>query len=233
MVDGSYIGKVYFDKSLGYVAGQPVPPEQLVSEFTITADGSLIPRSDYTFIRDETGTESALAFRFPNLYTGNPDDLHEIRATQQRGDVTLTDTRLVKAAVGAIVDSDGDGLPDYWEQQNRLDLHNPDGEEGANGDKDGDGISNVLEFLEDLNPQDPGDGLQSLCPIVSRNGATWQLLFRVIPNRRYQIETSTNFVFWSNSGPSFTVPAADPSYRWTDPAPAAATRFYRVKISLP
>ena len=205
----------------------------MVNEFTITVDDVLIPRAGYAFIANETATESAMSFHFPNLYTGNPDDLHELRATHQRADISLTDTRLVKAAPGAIVDRDGDGLPDYWEIQNGLDPNNPDGIEGGDGDREGDGVSNKLEFLADLNPNDAIEGLAAVTPLISRNGATWKLQLRTIPNRRYQIEKSGDLVGWSNSGASFTVPTANAAYLWTDPVPDPTKRFYRARISLP
>ncbi len=232
VVDPSYVAKVAFDKSLGFISGNPVPPAQMVSEFTITLDGTLLPRAGYTFIANENASDSALSFRFPNFYTGNPADLHEVRATWQRGNISLTDIRDVKAAPGAILDSDGDGLPDYWENQNRLDPNNPDGDNGAFGDKDGDGIPNVLEFLADFDPADPNDGTL-LRPIIAPSAGTWRLQFPVIPNRRYQIETSANFTTWGNTGASFTVPTANPAYFWPDPAPTAAPRYYRIRISLP
>jgi glycosidase len=233
VVDTSYVAKVYFDKSLGFNGGNPIDPAQMVSEFTVLLDGTLIPRSGYTFIRDETGIDSALAFHFPTFYSGNPDDLHELRATHQRGDISLTDIRLVKAAPGAIADSDGDGLPDYWEVQNRLDANNPDGEEGALGDKDHDGLTNAIEFLADLNPEDPNDGPNAITPKVSRIGTTAMLTFPVIPNRRYQVQTSSDLATWSNAGASFTVPSANAAYQWTDPSPISGGRFYRLQLSLP
>jgi glycosidase len=233
VVDSAYVAKVYFDKSLGFVSGNPVSAAQMVNEFTITVDNVLIPRANYTFIPNETGTESAMAFHFPNLYTGNPDDLHETRATHQRGDTSLVDTRLVKAAPGSIVDTDGDGMPDYWEIQNLLDPNNPDGDEGANGDIDGDGVRNLLEFLADFNPRDATDGAGTLVPIIAPSGNSWRLQFRVIPNRRYQVQTSPDLTTWSNAGASFTVTTANPAYQWTDPAPVPGKRFYRVEVSLP
>ncbi|MEO5916923.1 MAG: hypothetical protein ABIS50_22030 [Luteolibacter sp.] len=232
VVGTNYTEKVYFDKSLGYNTNTPIDPAQIIGEFGITLDGMLLPRSGYTFIRDETGGESAIAFHLPPFYTGNPDDLHEIRATHQRGDVSLTDTRLVKASPGAIPDSDGDGLPDYWEIRNRLDPNNPDGEEGGSGDKDGDGVSNLLEFLGDYNPADSSDGTL-LQPIISPIGGSWRLQFPVIPNRVYQIETSSNLTTWSNTGSNFSVASENPTYLWLDPTPTVAPRFYRVKLSLP
>lgn len=232
VVDASYVAKVDFDKSLGFISGTAVPAAQMVGEFTITLDGTLIPRTGYTFIANESASDSALSFHFPNFYTGNPDDLHELRATWQRGNISLTDIRQVKAAPGAILDSDGDGLPDYWEIANRLDPNNPDGVNGAWGNPSGDGIPNILKFLGDFNPHDPNDG-GVLQPIISPVGATWRLQFPVIPNRRYQIETSANLTTWGNTGSSFTVTTANPTYLWPDPAPTSAPRFYRVRISLP
>ncbi len=232
VVDSNYVGKIYFDKSLGFISGNPVSAAQMVNEFSISVNDVLIPRAGYVFIANETATESAMSFHFPNLYTGNPDDLHELRATHQRADISLTDTRLVKAAPGSIVDSDGDGLPDYWENQNGLDPNNPDGVEGAVGDVDGDGVSNIMEFLADFNPADPNDG-RLLTPILSPVGNAWRLQFPVIPNRLYQIESTTSFTGWSNLGNSFSVQTADPSYQWTAPVTTGPQRFYRVRISLP
>jgi hypothetical protein len=232
VVDGNYIAKIYFDKSLGFAGGQPIPPAQLVSEFSVTLDGALIPRSSYTFIRDETGSESALAFRFPTFYSGNADDLHELRATHLRGDVSLTDVRQVRAAPGAVLDSDGDGLPDFWEDRYRLEGSNPDGEHGALGDRDGDGAINSLEFLAGSDPNVPADGAAVLYPRIARSGGSWRLTFPVLPNRRYQVQTSANLLTWENAGSSFTVPAANFAHEWLDPSPAAAQRFYRVRLQL-
>lgn len=231
-VDANYVAKVYFDKSLGFISGNPVPAQQMIEEFTVTVDGAMIPRGDYDFIANETANDSALAFHFPNLYTGNPDDLFEVRATWQRGNISLSDTRLVKAAPGAILDSDGDGLPDYWESQNDLDPNNPDGEEGADSDKDGDGLSAILEFLADFDPLDSTDG-HLLTPVVSPDNGTWRLQFPVIPNRRYQVEACDDLAGWEPLGSSFTVGTANPLYQWHDPEPVAGKRFYRVSIELP
>jgi glycosidase len=232
VVDSNYVAKIYFDKSLGFISGNPVSAAQMTGEFTVTLAGALLPRASYTFIANESATESALAFPFPNFYTGNPDELFEVRATWQRGNISLSDLRLVKAAPGSILDSDGDGLPDYWEAQNGLDPNNPDGIEGADSDADGDGLSAILEFLADFNPLDSADG-HLLTPVISPLGNSWRLQFPVIPNRVYQVEVSDGLDAWDELGASFTVPSANPMHLWTDPAPVAGKRFYRVRIDLP
>ena len=119
------------------------------------------------------------------------------------GTFSLTDTRLVNAAPGSIVDSDGNG------------------------------VSNKLEFLAGLNPNDPAEGIIAVTPLISKSGASWQLLLRTIPNRRYQIEKSADLGTWSNAGTSFTISAANAAYLWTDPARDPAKHFYRARISLP
>src|SRR5205085_8797988 len=42
-------------------------------------------------------------------------------------------------------DSDGDGLPDWWETKYGLDPNNPNGINGPNADPDGDGLTNLQE----------------------------------------------------------------------------------------
>ncbi|MCL4692803.1 MAG: hypothetical protein KJ060_09870 [Candidatus Hydrogenedentes bacterium] len=59
-------------------------------------------------------------------------------------------------------DNDGDGLPDAWELAHGLDPGIPDGDDGPDGDPDGDGLSNLEEFLLNTHPRrsdTDGDGL--------------------------------------------------------------------------
>lgn len=66
-------------------------------------------------------------------------------------------------------DSDEDGLPDQWEIANGLSPTVAAGDDGWNGDLDGDGLANGLEFEIGTNPSDvdsDGDGLSDLEEVV-------------------------------------------------------------------
>jgi hypothetical protein len=70
------------------------------------------------------------------------------------------------------LDRDGDGLPDSWELANFGNLN-----QSASGDFDGDGVSNLQEFLDGTNPADTNSVLYRLS-ILSDGGTV-----ATVPNR--------------------------------------------------
>lgn len=67
--------------------------------------------------------------------------------------------KFVTSAVDNVEDSDGDGLPDYWEVQHSL---NPQDPTDAGADSDNDGLSNREEFNNQTDPNNSdsdGDGM--------------------------------------------------------------------------
>ena len=53
------------------------------------------------------------------------------------------------------VDSDADGLPDWWEIQYNLDPNDPNGANGGSGDPDNDGLDNLGEYMTTTSPINP------------------------------------------------------------------------------
>ena len=53
------------------------------------------------------------------------------------------------------VDSDSDGLPDWWEALNNLDPNDASGLNGATGDPDNDGLDNIGEYMTTSDPNNP------------------------------------------------------------------------------
>ena len=132
--------------------------------------------------------------------------------------VTVTST-----AVGGGLDSDGDGMPDFWETANGLIPFSND----TNDDYDGDGSSNLQEYLAGTNPL---DARSYLSLDVARAADGVHLRFGAVAGRSYSVQYRD-------------VVQGDPWNRLTDIAPQAAdhavevvdpvtggtgTRFYRL-----
>lgn len=108
---------------------------------------------------------------------------------QHAGMYYLWVTNLVGSAFSATVsltlgspDSDNDGIPDEWEALYGLQSNNPN---DAHLDSDGDGLSNLQEYLAGTNPLDRNSVLKlEVQPTV--NGAGLQ--FQAISNKSYTIQ---------------------------------------------
>lgn len=238
VVSGGYVAKVVIDKSIG--AGRT--DAALLAEFRVfiasrvsgQAVGELeLAVSAPGILRNETGSQDALGFTLPDLYNGQPEFLHRIRVVHTRGDVSMEAVRLVRAAPGVLADSDGDGLPDYWENLWQLNPASGSGTDGAAGDPDGDGADNLTEYYFGTSPQAGGPaGTPALTWVRDTAPEMASLTFPASAARRYQVQISPDLTNWSPAGPEITPVADTPAFEWTDPAPTLGRRFYRVAGSL-
>lgn len=139
------------------------------------------------------------------------------------------------------VDSDGDGLPDAWEQQLIALYGGTLAGIRPNDDSDGDGISNLNEYLAGTYAFDPSDGFAlSLAGVSAGNSV---LEFLALRGRNYSIQTSPDLRTWTAA--SFRL-SSDPAqaslrgdYQSTDvrtvrlevPAQAGVTnRYFRAVV---
>ena len=143
------------------------------------------------------------------------------------------------------IDSDGDGLPDAWEQA-LIAARGGNGslaDIGPKDDTDGDGLSNLQEYVAGTYAFDPADGFA--LKLVSTAGGRSVLEFTAIRGRSYSIQTSADAVVWtpiafSISGDSAGIPART-SFAATEVRPVQAlvdtpdtsdvpARFFRLTV---
>ena len=120
-------------------------------------------------------------------------------------------------------DTDGDGIPDWWESLYGL---NPNDLLDATFDRDGDGKSNLSEYLAGTNPNDPLSVLKSS---IAKSGGQTVIRFTAAANKGYTIQFKNTLL--DATWQKLTDLAADPAVRSLeipDPAPGFPTRFYRV-----
>lgn len=122
------------------------------------------------------------------------------------------------------VDSDGDGLPDWWEAQYPL-AGNP------NADTDGDGLINSREYIAGTNPQDANSSLEFLT-VVEESPGVMLVQWSSVPGKTYTVlRASTLSLNASDYQPVQTGISAQgnvTSYRDTT---AGGIRFYRVRVA--
>ena len=124
-----------------------------------------------------------------------------------------------------IVDTDTNGLPDWWEQQyfQQLTGSSPD------ADADHDGLSNLGEWLAGTNPTNATSGLRLAVQSAGPDGAV--LLWPSVVGKTYRIDRATNLATGFNSIVRTNITATAPTNTETDDSvlPGNA-RFYRIGV---
>jgi subtilisin family serine protease len=125
-----------------------------------------------------------------------------------------------------MVDTDANGLPDWWELQYFGHLTGTD----PNADSDHDGMSNLAEWLAGTNPTNAASSLR-LTVLSVTNFNTVLLSWQSVAGKSYRLERSTNLMTGFDSVVSTNIAATPPTNAATDTAilPGDA-RFYRVGV---
>ena len=125
-------------------------------------------------------------------------------------------------------DKDRDGLPDSWETANGLDPNNGSGDEGAGGDKDHDGQSNMDELWASTHPNDTNDLLEV---DIAMNGGVPTVSWPGKTNVNYRVERTDGLAPASSWQGLYFGTALSANEEVTDNSTSAITsRFYRVMV---
>jgi hypothetical protein len=129
------------------------------------------------------------------------------------------------------VDSDSDGLPDSWMMQNfGHDAGLASDHSRAQDDPDGDGMSNLQEYLAGTDPLDPQSSLKLRVQGVNPGTGQPQFSFTAVAGIDYTLQYCDNL--GSGLWHKLTDLPADPTTRIVtlndSGATSAPTRFYRV-----
>lgn len=125
------------------------------------------------------------------------------------------------------VDSDGDGLPDWWE----LDHFGGIGT-NPNADPDGDGMSSYAEFIAGTDPNSPTSSLRTVNAVPATGG--FRVTWSSVPGHTYAVQYTQDLKTpWLTLQPS--VPAsAGATTSWLDTTATGLTRrFYRILVLPP
>jgi hypothetical protein len=128
-------------------------------------------------------------------------------------------------------DSNGDGIPDAWELQN-FGTINID----PNADPDGDGQSNLQEYLAGTNPTNGTDYLHITAESFASGGTSATLTWSSVPTRFYYIQKTPALnppPTWFDSGLSLISPSAGSTTTRSFADTNAPMRFYRVEAVKP
>ncbi|MDB4354049.1 hypothetical protein N9Z02_01965, partial [Akkermansiaceae bacterium] len=85
---------------------------------------------------------------------------------------SIYDTGVAGSSLASLLDNsddDNDGLPNIWETDNGLDPNDPTGINGATGDFDSDNVDNITEFTNGTNPDNPDSDGDTLTDDVETN----------------------------------------------------------------
>jgi hypothetical protein len=125
---------------------------------------------------------TALAGAFANVASGGSLTTTDGYA---RFTVHYTSATTLRLTGLVIVDSDGDGLPDWWEDRFGLSKTNA---ADALLDLDGDGASNAAEFQAGTVPNNPNSVFRIVA--LAREGGNVRLTWTTVGGKSYRVQTN-------------------------------------------
>jgi hypothetical protein len=152
----------------------------------------------------------------------------------------LSDTKSFTATVNNVgPDNDNDGLPDSWETLYGLSTNSAAGNNGANGDPDGDGMTNVQEFGAGTDPTNRASVFRITRIDRETNGV--RVAWTTVGSKRYQVQSTLagaqKYVddFWPLSPVIMMPPSGESTTNYLDVGGISngPVRIYRVRVLPP
>ena len=207
-----------------YLTGQPVTVQINAganTQLSVTAMGRPLWAQWYRVDQGPVTGANLLSLVFNAVEPAQAGGYYLV-LTNALGSVTST----VAQVSVALVDTDHDGIPDYWEERYGLNPNNP---ADAALDSDGDGLTNLQEYSTGSDPTVP-DLVLLIVPVVAGNKVTAvKLQFQAKAGTAYRIEQrSTLDLSWQTLR---DIPAKDTAQPTEFLTPVlTSTRFYRVIV---
>jgi hypothetical protein len=136
-----------------------------------------------------------------------------------------SDLFALKLSAPAITDSDGDGMDDQWE----LDYFGTLARDGT-GDFDGDGATDLFEFLTGTDPTDPKSVFRAEIVYTGVAGQAPVITWPLAPGKSYRVQFKNDLMDPAWQDLNGNVVLIDGTGHATDLAPAAGRRFYRIVL---
>ena len=187
-------------------------------------------RDEFNAVMENADANLNNTFTLGATIPAEADDVYLVITGQGLGgseSVVLSNIRF--STNNTLGDADSDGIPDDYEAANGLNPFNPN---DRDLDFDGDGQSNLSEYLAGTAANDRNSFLRFLETnrAPTRFAATWSS----VPGKVYLIEYSTNLTDWTAiSGDIPAAPAPDEqtvSPFVTIPAPVSEEGYFRVQV---
>ena len=226
-------------------AGSWIPTQQITQadglaiKAALPVSGTVAVTYDYQFLDGTsmatphvTGAVAFAAMNFPD----------ETVAQRIQRILTHTDAKAGlqgKVATGGrlnlqrIVDTDANGLPDWWEKLYLGSLTGTD----PSADADHDGMTNLQEFLAGTSPANAQDRLHISSLVKANAGGGFTVTWSAVEGKTYKVQyVATLGGIWQADLPSsqLTAVPGQTSLSYTDTTASSATaRFYRVVLVTP